>query len=476
VTKESSLARRVVVRLIMAQLVAFAIGGLLTVGLELSQFAFFRLSWDEMATHRVSKLVIDSLTRGADGIVRIEPNAKLQAELRRTPSLKFAAFDEARSPLPGSSLALVSTLTKAGVIQITHAHLHFNLPGDPETTPLGYMERRRTPFGWLHIATYRQRFRWSDIFIHLFSELSWGAAIVVSVLLLSAATAWFAVRGGLTPLHAAAREAERIDFDSLERGVIAENVPIEIKPFVGAINAALARLDASGKRMRRYTANAAHELRTPLAVLRARLENADESPIKGPLLLDASRLRAIVEQMLIAARLTERQAPLDQHVDLVETIRQVVADYTPLVIECDRRIEFEAMAPSVIVRGNRRAIESIVANLIDNALRAEPVDGMVLARVRDDAVVEVIDHGEGVSEADREMIFEPFWRKSDATPGTGLGLAIAKELMEKLQGRIWVEETRGGGATFKLWLPVVISDTLGNVSNAHSSSRMNALS
>jgi signal transduction histidine kinase len=73
-------------------------------------------------------------------------------------------------------------------------------------------------------------------------------------------------------------------------------------------------------------------------------------------------------------------------------------------------------------------------------------------RVSADAVVEVVDHGEGVALSDREMIFEPFWRKSEATPGTGLGLAIAKELIEKLGGRIWVEETPHGGATFKLSL------------------------
>jgi signal transduction histidine kinase len=67
--------------------------------------------------------------------------------------------------------------------------------------------------------------------------------------------------------------------------------------------------------------------------------------------------------------------------------------------------------------------------------------------------VEVVDHGEGVAVEDREKIFEPFWRRSDAHPGTGLGLTIAKELMEALGGQIWVEETPDGGATFKLRFP-----------------------
>lgn len=67
----------------------------------------------------------------------------------------------------------------------------------------------------------------------------------------------------------------------------------------------------------------------------------------------------------------------------------------------------------------------------------------------------MVDHGEGVGEFDREMIFEPFWRKNGTTPGTGLGLAIAKELVEKHRGRIWVEDTPGGGATFKIRIPSV---------------------
>ena len=113
--------------------------------------------------------------------------------------------------------------------------------------------------------------------------------------------------------------------------------------------------------------------------------------------------------------------------------------------------ETEEAAPvPVIVRGTEYALKSVIANLINNALRAEPEGGTVVVRVRADAGVDVVDHGEGIEEADRELIFEPFWRKSEATPGTGLGLAIAKELTEALGGRIWVEETPGGGATFKL--------------------------
>ena len=136
----------------------------------------------------------------------------------------------------------------------------------------------------------------------------------------------------------------------------------------------------------------------------------------------------------------------------------MTADLAIVAIDNERQLEFEAPLASVIIRGTEYALKSIIANLINNALRTEPEGGTVIVRVREDAAVEVVDHGEGVAESDRELIFEPFWRKNEATPGTGLGLAISKELTEILGGRIWVEDTPGGGATFKLWFPALGAD------------------
>ena len=107
----------------------------------------------------------------------------------------------------------------------------------------------------------------------------------------------------------------------------------------------------------------------------------------------------------------------------------------------------------MLVKGNRPALESVIANVIDNALRAEPEGGAVHVHVAENATLEVIDHGCGVEEADRELVFEAFWRKNETTPGTGLGLAVAKEIVDAHGGHIWVEDTPGGGATFKLEFP-----------------------
>jgi signal transduction histidine kinase len=476
VTHDRSLAKRIVGYLILTQLIAFHIGFAVRIAFELAQVAHFRLSLDEMATSRVSNLVIDSLVLNRGGAVSVKPNDGLRAEMQRTPLFKVAAFSDARAPLPGSSPELVSALTEARVIQITRVHVHFNLPGDQETTPLGYMERRWTPYGWFHIAVYRQKFRWVDFFDRLGDSFKWSVVTIFVVIFASTATAWYAVRKGLEPLRSAARQVDSIEIGSLAQGVHINDVPTEIRPFVDAIESALLKLAASAARMRRFTANAAHELRTPIAVMRARLENASASPLNSHLLEDSSQLQTLVEQMLITLRLTEDQALSNERIELEKVVQGIVSGLVLLALRCGRSLELDASSRSTIVRGNRRAIESIVANLIDNALRAEPVGGTVTVRVGDDGVVEIIDHGEGVAEGDRELIFEPFWRKSEATPGAGLGLAIAKELVEKLGGRIWVEDTPGGGATFKLWLPAATSETHANLNSERSSSRTNARS
>jgi signal transduction histidine kinase len=450
VTRDRPLARRIVGHLIVAQFVAFQIAAIVAIAFELGNVAFYRLSVDEMATYRVSNLVIDSLVSSRDGGVRLEPCAELRAEMQRTPLFRFAVFDQKRTPLTGSSPELVSALTGSGVIQMTQAHLHFNLPGDLETTPLGYMERRRTPFGWLHVAVYRQKFHWLDIYWHLVEDFQWGFLTILVVALASAGVAWYAVKRGLAPLRAAARQVEGIDLDSLGRGVHIDEVPAEIRPFVDAIDGALVRLAASATRMRRFTANAAHELRTPLAVMRARLENAKASQLKSDLLNDSRQLQTLVEQMLVTMRLSENQALCDERLELSGVVRDVVSGFVLLAVRRGRKIEFEERGETIFIRGNRRAVECVVSNLVDNALRAEPEGGAVVVRVGADGTVAVIDHGDGVAPYDRDRIFEPFWRKNEETPGTGLGLAISKELMDNIHGNIRVLDTPAGGATFEL--------------------------
>ncbi|MCC3244354.1 HAMP domain-containing histidine kinase [Methylocystis sp. WRRC1] len=445
----SSLALRTVVFLTIAQVFAFCIAWLVTVFLGFAGVEMFAGSWDELAVPRTEALIIDSLKLDKGTGFRIEPTEALQTEMARAPLLKFAAFDfHTRAPVEGSYPELVSALKE--MVLVSSSHSHFVLPGDPGLPPLGFMRPRPTPHGRFYIAMYRQRFRWDDIFYAMRHDFYDVAAYLLIAGFISAGVAWFAVRQGLTPLRDATREAALIDMDSLNQRLPADVAPAEIAPLVDAVNEALHRVSAGVARQRRFLANAAHELRTPLAIMRAQLDNAEESPLRSNLLSEASQLRATVEQMLIAMRLTERQAPLDQVVDLVGVAKQVIAGYFRLAVDLDRRIDFEPAVTEARVKGNQRAIECILSNLIDNALRAEPHGGAVVVRIYAEGVVEVADHGQGIPPNTRDKIFEPFWRGSEETPGSGLGLAIAKELMDKHHGAIEAIGTPGGGATFRL--------------------------
>jgi two-component system OmpR family sensor kinase len=449
----ASLAQRTVFYLVLAQIAAFVLGWIVMLGLGFAGVERFKQSWDELAAYRTVDLVADSITRYANGDARIVPSLELAAECARAPRFEYAAFDfRTKEPVAGSSPRLVETLAK--VIAVSSTHAHFVLPGDPEQPSVGFMARPSwTPYGRFHVAVYRARFEWRDTFHSMRDDLSAIAAYVVVVLLISGATAWYAVSRGLAPLQGAARQVAQIDVDSLNRSRLSDDVPDEVAPFVNSVNEALTRLDAWAVRQRRFTANAAHELRTPLATMRARLDNAKASALKYELASDASQLRAIVEQMLIATRLFEGQAPLDRTIDLSRTLGAVVADLLPLAIDCGRFIDFDSEAPEARIRGNEQALRCVFANLVDNAMRAEPEGGTIIVRVTAAGAVTIADHGEGVAPAHREMIFEPFWRKNESSPGAGLGLAIAKEIVDAHRGRIRVEETEGGGATFELAFP-----------------------
>ncbi len=447
-----SLGFRVVVYLVLAQLAAFMIGWVITLGLGMAGVEIFATSWDLLATYRAQKQVTASITLGPDGRPRLVPTPDLRRELERAPSMKIAAFDLDKRPLDGSSPELVALLKD--LIGVSPTHTHFVLPGGDTAAPLGLMEPKSTPYGRFHIAVYDQKFRWDDLFHAWESELRWLNVYITVAVLLCGGAAFFAMRRGLLPLRAVADEAKRVDMDTLDRRLTSEFVPTEIVPLVDAMNEALDRLDEGATRQRRFTANAAHELRTPVAILSARLDAPEEKSFKNDIKRDANRIKHIVEQLLATARAGGRSALIDERVEIDAIARTAVDDAALLAIRDRKQIEFIGPSAPVEVRADPMATSAVIGNLIDNALRAEPEGGEIVVRVDDDGTVAVVDHGQGIAESERTLIFEPFWRRSEATPGAGLGLAITKELVERHKGCVWVEATPGGGATFKLSLPL----------------------
>jgi two-component system OmpR family sensor kinase len=271
--------------------------------------------------------------------------------------------------------------------------------------------------------------------------------------LLVALIAWLLGRG-LAPLHETSRRVSDRDASRLDP-LPTENVPQELRPLIEQINALLARLDASLGAQRRFLADAAHELRSPVAALSLQVQlaaraqsDAARHAALAELARGTERARRLVQQLLDYARLEPGvpSAPLAP-LDLAPLVRDVVGSLAPRAEEL--AVDLGADAPQPVpIRGCDPELRSLIENLIDNALRYAPPGGTITVAARREgpqAELSVIDTGPGIPPAERGRVFERFHRvPGDATPGTGLGLSIVRKIVERHHGTIELGEAQRG--------------------------------
>jgi signal transduction histidine kinase len=257
------------------------------------------------------------------------------------------------------------------------------------------------------------------------------------------------VHGALRGLGQAAAAAEHIDIDQRGVQLPADKVPREILPLVKAVNDALGRLDRGYERHKRFLTDAAHELRTPIAILATRIAALPPSPERARLLQDTARLSTLTDQLLDLQRL-DRQSEAFGPVDLVDAARAVVVDLAPISFAAGYEMDFEAEATSIMVSGDRTAIERAVMNLIQNAIEHGGNAGRIRIAVSAPAMIEVADEGSGVPQEERERIFEPFHRLRPRSHGAGLGLNLVREIMQLHGGHIEVVDDAAKGACFRM--------------------------
>lgn len=250
------------------------------------------------------------------------------------------------------------------------------------------------------------------------------------------------VRRSLAGLATAAAEAEAIDIDRRGTQLSLDLVPSEIVPLVRAINDALRRLDEGLERRELFLANAAHEVRTPIAILQTRLESLEPGPQTTRLLEDVKRLSTLADQLLDVERLGQTVASWGD-ADLVDIARRTTADLAPLAIAAGYEIAFENTVDGLTMPGDEGALERAIANLIQNAIQYGGRHGRILVRVGASELC-VIDEGPGVPSADRERVFEPFYRVSPGTRGAGLGLNLVREIARLHGGRVEIKDSPTG--------------------------------
>jgi len=277
---------------------------------------------------------------------------------------------------------------------------------------------------------------------------------------LAAVGMWYGVGRGLDPLERLREEVGRRSDQDLSP-VAAQQTPREVRPLVNAINGLLSRLDSALSAHRRFVANAAHQLRTPLAGLHTQAELAlrasEPEAVRRSLEQlhqAAGRAAHLVSQLMSLARLEPRSArPLQaEPLDLKELARATAARWVPQALARGIDLGFDGCSASASVVGDRLLLEELLGNLIDNAIRYTQPGGEVTVRVvrtSGIALVEVEDNGPGIPEHERAQVMERFQRGSNTahTPGSGLGLAIVREIAATHGAQVLVQAGHDGNGT-----------------------------
>ena len=250
----------------------------------------------------------------------------------------------------------------------------------------------------------------------------------------------------------------------------AEAAPRELRSLIESINGLMARLSTSMETQRRFIADAAHQLRTPLAGLRSQTELAlgerDPATMRRTLERVAAgteRATALANRLLTLARAGTYVRSKQTDVDLVALAKDVIADHLPAANARGQDLGFEGPDPGqrALVHGDRVLLRELLSNLVDNAVRYTPESGIVTVQVvlapHGAVTLAVRDTGPGVPDDERAKVFEPFYRGRDAVaPGTGLGLAIVRTIADAHGAGVRLESAQGGGLCIAATFPATV--------------------
>lgn len=292
-----------------------------------------------------------------------------------------------------------------------------------------------------------------------------GWLITVAVTIVSAAIAYFVSGQALKPLRKLSQQAEKIDQDSISDIRLNEDTVKEFRQLSISVNLMLDRLSESFATQRQFSGNAAHELRTPLAIMQTKLElfAAEHKNMEGD---TAELVRSQAEQLDRLSRLVHTllemsnlsSAPRSDRIELAPLVEEIITDLTPLASQND--ITMEQDCDNVVITGSDALIYRLVFNLIENAVKYNRLGGSVSVSVHkenSDVVVRVSDTGCGIPEEYRESIFQPFFRvdksRSRQMGGVGLGLALVHEIAVLHGGSVRAEPGNKVGTVFIVTLP-----------------------
>lgn len=412
------------------------------------------MAFAERDEDRVIDVVSWALGRTPEGALTLRQTAELAALRKDNPDYWFLVRDrQGRTFSEGTVPAEFSKIGDA-LDHITQARLGWQLLGDDPRKPPARMKRINTDAGNVQIITATQGPMSGGKM--LFATSLTVFAFTLPGLILMAVATFFAtpmvVNRAFAKLDTTADEVRRIDFRQRGNRLSANHLPVEVLPLVSAINDALKRLDDGYTRHQRFVADAAHELRTPIAILNTRLESLPEGPEKTRLLEDSARLATLADQLLDIQRVDQCGNP-PVRVDLVDVAKAVAADLAPLAIAGGYELSFDSDDERLEILGDRAALERALTNLVQNAIQHGERRGTIAIRVSRPATIDVTDEGNGIPPDQRTLIFDPFYRLTPLDRGAGLGLNMVREIARLHGGQIAAVDGPTVGACFRLTLP-----------------------
>ncbi|RUR15687.1 two-component sensor histidine kinase [Legionella sp. km535] len=284
---------------------------------------------------------------------------------------------------------------------------------------------------------------------------------------LSGLLIWIIIGRGLDSLDKVAEEVANRAPTHLEP-VDLQEVPEEIKPVIDELNKLFYRLKEGFEREKRFAADAAHELRTPLAALKAQAQVAlnstdieEKNQALQKLIGSVNRSTHIVQQLLTMSRLVPEATSFhdEDEVNLSKLTREILAMLAPSAVEKQIELEFESENNIPKIQGNPTALGILIRNLVDNAIRYCGENGRVIVRLirqNNELILEVADNGPGIPPELQARVFERFFRVlGNKSPGSGLGLAIVQQICELHGGRVVLDSPKTGtGLIVKVYLPL----------------------
>jgi signal transduction histidine kinase len=444
-----SLSSRITARLAITTLIAAAVGYGWLYLKQIRVESYLR----ERALVRQAEEISHFLSATADGSIELDLPSQLSESYNSPGSrYRYAIRDE-------SGRIVLSSGRRVGPLPDfirTDQHRTYEYQGDDKARTVGAAFRavvgNRTFVTQVERTAPMVRSVNAAVFNEFFMDGGWlGIPFLLALLAISAWT----VRKTLAPLHELSTLVADINPGSSEVRLPQLGVPDEIVPLVQAINSALDRLDEGLRRQREFNANAAHQLRTPLAVLSANVEMMNDKETAAKLRYDVDLMSRIVTQLLLVAKLETLNVRLDEHVDLRLVAHEVAENLGPLAISMRKTMEIDEPAGPVLIRGNHFAVTVALGNLIENALSHTPAGGVVRICVKPAPSIDVVDSGPGIPEEMRAKIFERFWKGESSKEGAGLGLSIVRRVMSALNGSVSVSDGPEGGARFTLLFPAL---------------------